>query len=78
LLTSSVGGTARFRIKKKQREAELNQQAQELRDRVTELEKEVDTLKTENGWLRGLITDKAKVRLPLRLGCLELHVVTDF
>jgi hypothetical protein len=28
---------------------------------VEELEKEVETLKTENGWLRGLITDKAKV-----------------
>ena len=50
--------TARFRIKKKQREAALEQSAKELRDRVAALEGEVEALRTENGWLRGLITEK--------------------
>ncbi|GAA5832633.1 hypothetical protein JCM3766R1_004273 [Sporobolomyces carnicolor] len=54
----NTAASARFRVKKKQREQALEQTAKELRDRVAELEKDVETLRTENGWLRGLITDK--------------------
>lgn len=54
----NTAASARFRVKKKQREQALEMEAKELRERVAVLEKEVDTLKTENGWLRGLITDK--------------------
>lgn len=54
----NTAASARFRVKKKQREQALEQEAKELRERVAVLEKEVDTLKTENGWLRGIITDK--------------------
>ncbi|GAA5954552.1 hypothetical protein JCM21900_005986 [Sporobolomyces salmonicolor] len=54
----NTAASARFRVKKKQREAALEQSAKELRDRVAVLEKEVETLRTENGWLRGLIVDK--------------------
>ncbi|GAA5821290.1 hypothetical protein JCM11251_004555 [Rhodosporidiobolus azoricus] len=54
----NTAASARFRVKKKQREAALEQSAKELRDRVAALEKEVETLRTENGWLRGLIVDK--------------------
>ncbi|GAA5881519.1 hypothetical protein JCM16303_005688 [Sporobolomyces ruberrimus] len=55
----NTAASARFRVKKKQREQALEQTAQELRDRVAALEQDVETLRTENGWLRGLITDKA-------------------
>ncbi|GAA6038927.1 hypothetical protein JCM8097_000578 [Rhodosporidiobolus ruineniae] len=55
----NTAASARFRVKKKQREQALEQTAKELRDRVAALEKEVDTLRTENGWLRGLIVSKA-------------------
>ncbi|KPV76371.1 uncharacterized protein RHOBADRAFT_6700, partial [Rhodotorula graminis WP1] len=51
----NTAASARFRVKKKQREQELEQTAKELRERVAGLEKEVDTLKTENGWLRSLV-----------------------
>ncbi|GAA5903443.1 uncharacterized protein JCM6883_005005 [Sporobolomyces salmoneus] len=54
----NTAASARFRVKKKQREQALEQTAKELQDRVAELEKDVETLRTENGWLRGLITDK--------------------
>ncbi|POY72670.1 hypothetical protein BMF94_4499 [Rhodotorula taiwanensis] len=54
----NTAASARFRVKKKQREQALEEEAKKLRERVAVLEKEVDTLKTENGWLRGLITDK--------------------
>ncbi|KAK4701893.1 hypothetical protein P7C70_g4340, partial [Phenoliferia sp. Uapishka_3] len=51
----NTAASARFRIKKKQREAALESTAKELRDKVASLEREVDTLRTENGWLRGLV-----------------------
>ncbi|GAA5873284.1 hypothetical protein JCM1840_000018 [Sporobolomyces johnsonii] len=54
----NTAASARFRVKKKQREAALEQSAKDLRERVAVLEKEVETLRTENGWLRGLIVDK--------------------
>ncbi|GAA5934955.1 bZIP transcription factor [Sporobolomyces koalae] len=54
----NTAASARFRVKKKQRESALEQTAKELRDRVAALEKDVESLRTENGWLRGLITDK--------------------
>lgn len=48
--------TARFRIKKKQREAALETTNKELQARVDLLLEENDKLKTENSWLKGLIT----------------------
>ncbi|GAA5953188.1 hypothetical protein JCM3765_007436 [Sporobolomyces pararoseus] len=54
----NTAASARFRVKKKQREQALEQTAKELQDRVAELEKDVEALRTENGFLRGLITDK--------------------
>ncbi|SGY50628.1 BQ5605_C001g00908 [Microbotryum silenes-dioicae] len=56
----NTAASARFRIKKKQREQALESTAKELRDRVAALEAEVAGLRTENGWLRSLITDKPK------------------
>ncbi|GAA6062641.1 hypothetical protein JCM10212_003453 [Sporobolomyces blumeae] len=55
----NTAASARFRVKKKQREQALEQSAKELRDRVAALEKDVESLRTENGWLRSLITDKS-------------------
>ncbi|GJN87434.1 hypothetical protein Rhopal_000383-T1 [Rhodotorula paludigena] len=54
----NTAASARFRVKKKQREQALEQTAKELQERVAVLEKEVETLRTENGWLRGLVVDK--------------------
>lgn len=51
-----LSSLARFRIKKKQREAALEASAKELSARVRELEGEIARLRTENGWLKGLIT----------------------
>lgn len=51
----NTAASARFRVKKKAREAALEQTANEYKGRVEQLEKEVGDLKRENGWLRGLI-----------------------
>jgi hypothetical protein len=39
---------ARFRMKKKMKEQEIERTAKEMRERVSELEKQVDSLKQEN------------------------------
>ncbi|KAG2157112.1 hypothetical protein DEU56DRAFT_763146 [Suillus clintonianus] len=51
----NTAASARFRLKKKEREAALERRAKELEERVTELERECEGLRRENGWLKGLV-----------------------
>lgn len=51
----NTAASARFRIKKKQREQALEQTTKELESRVRELEESNSTLERENGWLKSLI-----------------------
>lgn len=54
----NTAASARFRIKKKQREQALEKTAKEMTDKVGVLENRVQQLETENKWLKGLITEK--------------------
>jgi len=51
----NTAASARFRLKKKEREAALERRAKELEDRVVDLERECEGLRRENGWLKGLV-----------------------
>ena len=51
----NTAASARFRLKKKEREAALEGKAKELETRVNELERECDGLRRENDWLKGLV-----------------------
>lgn len=51
----NTAASARFRMKKKEREAALETKAKELEGRVNELERECEGLRRENGWLKGLV-----------------------
>jgi len=51
----NTAASARFRLKKKEREAALEGKAKELEQRVSELERECEGLRRENGWLKGLV-----------------------
>ena len=51
----NTAASARFRLKKKEREAALETKAKELESRVNELERECEALRRENGWLKGLV-----------------------
>ncbi|KAF8629147.1 hypothetical protein AX17_005733 [Amanita inopinata Kibby_2008] len=51
----NTAASARFRLKKKEREAALEGKAKELELRVSELERECEGLRRENGWLKGLV-----------------------
>lgn len=54
----NTAASARFRIKKKQREQALEKTAKEMTDRVSVLETRIQQLETENTWLKSLITEK--------------------
>ncbi|KAK5171275.1 uncharacterized protein LTR77_004419 [Saxophila tyrrhenica] len=54
----NTAASARFRIKKKQREQALEKATKEMTDKVNALEGKVQQLEMENKWLKGLITDK--------------------
>lgn len=60
----NTAASARFRIKKKQREAALEQAAKELHQRLADLEAENARLRTENGWLKSLITVRPDQAMP--------------
>ena len=51
----NTAASARFRLKKKEREAALEKKSKELEDRLTQLERECEALRKENGWLKGLV-----------------------
>jgi DNA-binding protein YbaB len=55
----NTAASARFRIKKKQREQALEKQAKEMAEKVQQLEGKVQQLEMENKWLKGLITAKS-------------------
>jgi hypothetical protein len=54
----NTAASARFRIKKKQREQALEKSAKEMSDKVAALESRINQLETENKWLKNLIMEK--------------------
>jgi len=54
----NTAASARFRIKKKQREQALEQSAKQMSDKMAALESRINQLETENKWLKNLITEK--------------------
>ena len=54
----NTAASARFRVKKKQREQALERSAKEMNDKVSALEGRINKLETENKWLKNLITEK--------------------
>jgi hypothetical protein len=56
----NTAASARFRLKKKEREQALEKTAQEMTERVRELEQRVGQLELENKWLRGLIVERRR------------------
>ncbi|KAK1817587.1 hypothetical protein LTR12_008000 [Friedmanniomyces endolithicus] len=56
----NTAASARFRVKKKQREMALEKSAKAMMDKVAGLEGKVRKLEMENLWLRGLVVEKGK------------------
>ncbi|KAK5099840.1 hypothetical protein LTS08_005555 [Lithohypha guttulata] len=54
----NTAASARFRVKKKQREQALERTLKDSQDKSQKLEMRVQQLEQENKWLRDLITDK--------------------
>lgn len=76
----NTAASARFRLKKKEREAALEGKAKELEARVSELERECEGLRRENGWLKGLVvgvTGAAQGPAPSNLSPAQLASLTN-
>jgi len=58
----NTAASARFRLKKKEREAELERTTKSMNRRCDDLHKRVSELETENRWLRELITERSRNR----------------
>jgi len=58
----NTAASARFRIKKKLREQEMERSSRELQDKVTNLETKVMQLQMENRWLKNLVVEKNEAR----------------
>ena len=56
----NTAASARFRVKKKLKEKQMEQQARDLQDRLGQLEKKLRTLEMENKCLRQLIVEKTE------------------
>lgn len=54
----NTAASARFRVKKKQREQALEKSAKEMADKVAAFEAKIARLETENKWLKGLVIEK--------------------
>ena len=54
----NTAASARFRVKKKQREQALEKSAKEMSDKVAALEGRINQLETENKWLKNLVMEK--------------------
>ena len=54
----NTAASARFRVKKKQREAALERTVKEVNDKNAQLQSKVDQLEMENKWLKNLIVEK--------------------
>jgi len=73
----NTAASARFRLKKKEREAALEKKAKELEVKVSELEKECEGLRRENGWLKGLVVGvTGGVAAPPQLSSLDIRTGT--
>lgn len=54
----NTAASARFRVKKKQREQALEKTSKEMAERVTALEGRILQLETENKWLKNIVVEK--------------------
>ena len=54
----NTAASARFRVKKKQREQALERTVKEVNDKNTALEARINQLEIENQWLKNLITER--------------------
>jgi hypothetical protein len=60
----NTAASARFRVKKKQREQTLEKTVKKAQDKKSKLEDRIAQLEMENKWLKSLITEKNDANMP--------------
>lgn len=55
----NTAASARFRLKKKEREQAIERHSKELEERLARMDREMESLRKENGWLKALLINGA-------------------
>ncbi|KAK9449027.1 uncharacterized protein V1518DRAFT_416983 [Limtongia smithiae] len=58
----NTAASARFRVKKKQREQQMERTTKDLQDKVQQLEAKILQLEMENKWLKNLVVEKNEAK----------------
>ncbi|KAK9366920.1 hypothetical protein V1509DRAFT_211970 [Lipomyces kononenkoae] len=58
----NTAASARFRVKKKQREQQMERTAKELQEKVQQLEAKIMQLEMENKWLKNIVVEKNEAK----------------
>ncbi|KAK9239559.1 hypothetical protein V1525DRAFT_397782 [Lipomyces kononenkoae] len=58
----NTAASARFRIKKKQREQQMERTAKDLQEKVQQLEAKIMQLEMENKWLKNIVVEKNEAK----------------
>lgn len=73
----NTAASARFRIKKKLREQEMERTAREMQEKIQQLEGKVTQLQMENRWLRNLVVEKNEARDVSELLNLKSRIISS-
>ncbi|KAK9371917.1 uncharacterized protein V1513DRAFT_454069 [Lipomyces chichibuensis] len=58
----NTAASARFRVKKKQREQQMERTAKDLQEKVQQLEAKIMQLEMENKWLKNIVVEKNEAK----------------
>lgn len=73
----NTAASARFRVKKKQREQALEKSAKDMSDKVHNLETRVNELEMENKWLKGMLIERNLAAATIASRNLEQHKAAE-
>lgn len=73
----NTAASARFRVKKKLREQEMERTTKELQDKVSTMETRIMQLEMENRWLKSLVVEKNEVRNTTELHDLKKKILEE-
>lgn len=73
----NTAASARFRVKKKLREQEMERTTKDLQDKVKSMETKIMQLEMENRWLKNLVVEKNEARNTTELYDLKKKILED-
>lgn len=73
----NTAASARFRVKKKLREQEMERTTKDLQDKVKSMETRIMQLEMENRWLKNLVVEKNEARNTTELHDMKKKILEE-